>query len=155
LTIAAPASAHAEPTIMSPEACSTVSSLSDIRIDFGSELAIGGSSITAYSGGTMIATAGPDLTDLDRKSINVMVPDGVSGKVDVEWATRSADDGEEASGSYSLYVGGDVDSSDCGLSEGSSSASSSSTLFITGLLAASIIVMMALAKARHSAGVAS
>jgi len=143
-----PAAAHAEPVDASPAACTTVDSVDQIIIDLSTEADVEGTLVTASIDGSVVSSAGVDLTDIDHQRIVLAMPPGLSGQVDVEWSTRSADDGDEASGSYAFGIGSGIDTAGCGNSSNEESSSTSMPLVV--LAAGSVLVVIALVhNVRH------
>ena len=98
----------------------------------------------------MVLSAGLELTDLDHQRVVLAMPPGLSGQVDVEWTTRSATDGDDASGSYSFGIGSDFDAANCGNSSNEGQSSTSMPLIL--LAAGSALVVVALVNnVRHRA----
>jgi len=145
-----PAAAHAEPVDSSPAACTNVESVDQIIINLSAEAAVEGTLVTASVGGAVVSSAGVDLTDINHQRIVLAMPSGQSGQVDVEWTTLSADDGDEASGSYAFGIGSGFDTANCGNASNDSPSSTSVPLVV--LAAGSILVVMALVhNVRHRA----
>jgi len=138
VVLASPASAHAEPVESNPAACTTASTADQLTVVFGEELAADGSSVTVLAVDTVVASAGPDLNDLDHKTITAALPVGLTGMVTVQWTSRSAADGDEDAGSYQFAIGDSVDMSSCGSGAGQSSSGSSFPYILVGITAVAI-----------------
>ncbi len=132
---AVPVAAHADPVSMSPATCATVSEAREVQMDFTEELEVMGSRLEVYSDGTLIASAGPDLSDLDRVTMVAALPEGTHGVVEVEWTSVSALDDDAASGRYAFTVGETVEGVDCDSGDGEESGSNTSLVVILGLTA--------------------
>jgi len=150
---AQPASAHSEPEIVTPQACSSTPTAGDIVINLSAEADVEATNVVASVSGVAVASAGVDLTDLDHRRVVVSLPKGTTGRVDVAWSTRSAADGDDASGSYAFVVGGDAELSNCGLAAESDTASGTSFALVA-LIGGSALVAIALVRnRRHAAAV--
>jgi len=136
------ASAHSEPVDVSPAACTVVDSVDQIVVNLSAEANVDGTLVTASVDGTVISSAGVDLSDIDHQRVVLDLPAGLSGRVEVQWSTLSAADGDEAAGAYAFGIGDGFDPTNCDNSSGDSSSSSSVPLVVLG--AGSVLVMMAL-----------
>ncbi len=143
---AIPASAHADPVLVTPAACAEVDSISEVRIEFSEELNINASSLNVLVDGELVASTGPDLNDLDRVTMVAAVPAGISGVVEVEWTSTSVLDDDAVSGRYAFAVGGTTEGVDCGASEPEASGSSMSTMVILGLSAMVLVGLVGVAR---------
>jgi len=153
LLLAQPASAHSEPEIVTPQACSSNSTAGDIVVNLSAEADVDVTKVVASVGGAAVASAGVDLTDLDHRRVVVSLPAGTTGRVDVAWSTRSAADGDDASGSYAFMIGDGAELANCGLAAESDSASGTSFALVA-LIGGSVLVAMALVRnRRHAAAV--
>ncbi len=143
-----PADAHAEPTLISPQPCSTVASADELIIDFSAELNAGSSSATASVDGVVVATAGIDLSDINRQTIVLALPAGLEGRVDVEWSSRSAVDNDDDSGTFAFVIGSETIAVDC--EPGHTEDDSSLPVALPLMVVASAAVVLVVARSRRS-----
>ncbi len=143
-----PADAHAEPTLISPQPCSTVASADELVIDFSAELSADASSATASVDGVVVATAGIDLSDINRQTIVLALPDGVDGRVDVAWSSRSAVDNDDDSGTFAFVIGTESIAVDC--EPGNTEGGSSLPVALPAMVVASAAVVLAVVRSRRS-----
>ncbi|RMH73918.1 MAG: hypothetical protein D6683_13030, partial [Actinomyces sp.] len=73
LATAGPAAAHAEPTRVTPEACSSVPSTDAVRVVASEELAVDGTRLDLLVDGAVVAGGGVDLDDVDHRTIVIEV----------------------------------------------------------------------------------
>ena len=112
LVVAAPArlvSAHAEPERANPPINGTVNAAPAIvEIWFGEEATTDGTSISVFAADCTRVDLGDsavDLYDPEHKHVSVTLkPDLSDGTYTVQWQSVSAEDGDEASGSYIFTV---------------------------------------------------
>ncbi len=116
-------------------------------MEFTEELEIIGSTIEVFVDGALIASAGPDLADLDRTSIVAALPEGTSGVVEVEWTSVSAIDDDTTTGRYAFVVGGSIDGIECGDGSNEESGSGNTSLIIIlGLTAVAVAGVVGVAR---------
>ncbi len=132
---ALPAGAHADPTTVSPAPCAAVDSIDAVEMDFTEELTIDGSRLELFVDGELIASVGPDLSNLDRTSMVAAVPAGTSGVIEVEWTSVSVVDDDAVSGRHAFAVSGSIEGVDCDVADTTDSAGSASLVVILGLSA--------------------
>lgn len=140
--------AHADPSIVSPAACSTADAGDTVVMQFTEELLADGSRLELVADGVSIAVAGIDLADLDHKTIVTTIPAGVEGPVTVKWESLSAVDEDPASGSYGIAVGSASAAADCALSTADSAGGGLPIVAIGGLTVA-VAAALALANSRR------
>ncbi len=102
---AAPAAAHAEPSDVSPAACATVDSVAEVRIRAGEEIGARGSRLDVLVDGTVVASGGLDLDQLDHLEMVATVPAGVEGPVEVRATLASAADDDVVDASWAFGIG--------------------------------------------------
>lgn len=140
--------AHADPSIVSPAACSTADAGDTVMIEFTEELLADGSRMELIADGVSIAVAGIDLADLEHKTIVTTIPTGVEGQVTVKWDSLSAVDEDSGSGSYGISVGSASPAADCGFSAAESTGGGLPIVAIGGLTVA-VAAALALANSRR------
>lgn len=142
LATAGPAAAHAEPTIVAPEACSSVASADAVRVTTSEELDANGTRLDLVVDGGVVASAGIDLDDLDHRSIVIEVPPGVTGAVLVQGTLASASDGDTVDVSWGFGLGADAPA-DCVLTVDDRDGSSAMGTVL--VVATSAVLLVALA----------
>ena len=125
--------AHADPSIVTPAACSTAIPGDVISVQFTEELRADGSRLELSIDGVPMATAGIDLTNLNHDTIVVAIPDGVTGAATVTWESLSAVDDDTASGSYGFAIGSSALPADCEMTSGAETDDGLPLVVIGGL----------------------
>ncbi len=140
--------AHADPSVVSPAACSTADAGDTVMIEFTEELLADGSRLELIADGVSVAVASIDLRDLDHTTMVSTIPAGVDGPVTVQWESVSAVDEDVASGSYGIVVGSAAPAADCALSAAGSTGGGLPLVAIGGLTVA-VGAALALANSRR------
>lgn len=143
---AVPAAAHADPTTITPAPCASVDSVDAVEMQFTEELSIDGSRLELFVDGELIASAGPDLSDLDRASMVAALPSGITGVVEVEWTSVSVIDDDAVSGGYAFAIGGSIEGVDCDGVDQTESGGSASLVVILGLTAVVVVGVIGVAR---------
>lgn len=108
--LAGPAAAHAELEATSHIECSFVRAGDELRLGFSEELTPG-SVLIVEAGGTEIARAGVDLSDIDHTQLTTMIPAFEGDLVTVDYVAVSAVDDDVVRESFRLAAGnGDAES---------------------------------------------